>query len=86
MPIPLSRNRSSRTWSSRAPWWWFGVPVFAYVLLTPRLLSDIVSVPKEMSGVLPAVRCRDAVDLLNQNVTSRGMCLRPCLAQALRVE
>lgn len=29
---------------------------------------------------------RSAVDLLNQNVTSRGMCLRPCLAQAIRVE
>lgn len=53
-----NHRRRPSTWGSGAPWWWFGAPVFAfaYVLLTPRLLPDIVSVPGEMSAALPALR------------------------------
>ena len=58
MPTPLSHNPSLTKWSPGAPWWWFGAPVFAfaYVLLTPRVLPDIVSVSSDMSGALPALR------------------------------
>jgi hypothetical protein len=48
----------ARKWNSGAPWWWFGAPLlaFGYVLLTPRFLPDIVSVPSEMAGAQPSVR------------------------------
>ena len=58
MPNPLAHDRPATKWSTGAPWWWFGAPVlaFAYVLLTPRVLPDVVSIPSDMSAVLPALR------------------------------
>ena len=58
MSNPLAHDRPATKWTTGAPWWWFGAPVFAfgYVLLTPRVLPDIVSVQSEMSAALPALR------------------------------
>jgi hypothetical protein len=54
----LYHERPTSKWRGGTPWWWFGAPfiAMAYVLVTPRFLPDIVSVPSELSGAQSAVR------------------------------
>lgn len=54
----LYHERPTSKWRGGTPWWWFGAPfiAMAYVLVTPRFLPDIVSVPSELSGALYPVR------------------------------